>query len=159
MSTFVGRVDVRIDAKGRVFVPAAYRKLLCSESMEMEGVVLVVRKDPYAACLEFFSEEAWVKQEADVNDRLDDWDPIDKQLKRQFLAEVEYLTMDKQGRVLISKRFMEMISLKVEAVWIGQSKGFSLWAREVYEEGRIAVDEFARLMQERMAKKRLVDNK
>ncbi|MBO7724429.1 MAG: cell division/cell wall cluster transcriptional repressor MraZ, partial [Paludibacteraceae bacterium] len=55
MATFIGNIEAKLDAKGRVFVPASYRKLLVCREKEQ----LVVRKDPDMNCLILYPENVW----------------------------------------------------------------------------------------------------
>ncbi|NLZ73905.1 MAG: cell division/cell wall cluster transcriptional repressor MraZ, partial [Bacteroidales bacterium] len=47
MSHFLGNFEAKVDAKGRVFVPAVFRKLLQQKEEEW----LVLRKDIFQDCL------------------------------------------------------------------------------------------------------------
>ena len=49
MQTFVGNIEGRLDEKGRIFVPAAYRKILA----EAESKRIVMRRDTDNECLRF----------------------------------------------------------------------------------------------------------
>jgi MraZ protein len=50
MSTFVGNIDGRLDEKGRIFVPAAYRKILAENGSKR----IVMRRDTDNECLMFY---------------------------------------------------------------------------------------------------------
>ena len=47
MSHFLGNFEAKADAKGRIFVPAVFRKLLQSQ----DETWLVLRKDIFQDCL------------------------------------------------------------------------------------------------------------
>ena len=47
MNQFLGNIEAKVDAKGRVFVPAAFRKLLQLQGEDW----LVLRKDIFQDCL------------------------------------------------------------------------------------------------------------
>ena len=55
MSTFVGNIDGRLDEKGRIFVPAAYRKILAENGSKR----IVMRRDTDNECLIFYPELVW----------------------------------------------------------------------------------------------------
>ena len=44
---FLGNIEAKVDAKGRVFIPANFRKILAEGGEER----LVLRKDVYQDCL------------------------------------------------------------------------------------------------------------
>ena len=48
---FIGNVEAKMDAKGRVFFPASFRKLLQAEGR------LIMRKDIYQDCLVLYPED------------------------------------------------------------------------------------------------------
>ena len=55
---FLGNIEAKIDSKGRVFLPAAFRKELQSAGEES----LVVRKDVFQPCLVLYPESVWNRQ-------------------------------------------------------------------------------------------------
>ena len=44
---FLGNIEAKVDAKGRIFLPAAFRKVMQSSGEEQ----VVVRKDVFQDCL------------------------------------------------------------------------------------------------------------
>ena len=52
MQTFVGNIEGRLDEKGRIFVPAVYRKILS----EADSKRIVMRRDTDNECLMFYPE-------------------------------------------------------------------------------------------------------
>ena len=61
---FFGDFPAKTDAKGRVFLPAAYRKVLAANGEEK----LVMRRDLHQACLVLYPESLW-NQMLDGNGR------------------------------------------------------------------------------------------
>ena len=54
MIRFLGNIEARADAKGRVFIPATFRKQLQAASEER----LIMRKDVFQDCLTLYPERA-----------------------------------------------------------------------------------------------------
>ena len=52
---FLGNSEAKTDAKGRVFLPAVFRKQLQAASQEC----LILRKDTYQDCLVLYPENVW----------------------------------------------------------------------------------------------------
>ena len=52
---FLGTIDSKTDAKGRVFLPASFRKVLSTAGAER----LVLRKDIFQPCLVLYPESVW----------------------------------------------------------------------------------------------------
>ena len=59
MSTFIGNIEARLDEKGRIFVPAAYRKILGEEQSRR----IVMRRDTDNECLIFYPESVWNRKQ------------------------------------------------------------------------------------------------
>lgn len=55
MLNFLGNIEAKIDSKARVFVPAAFRKILQSFSQTS----LILRKDLFQPCLVLYPESVW----------------------------------------------------------------------------------------------------
>ena len=49
MNTFIGHIEARLDGKGRVFIPASYRKILA----EMGSSHIIMRRDTDNECIIF----------------------------------------------------------------------------------------------------------
>lgn len=149
MRTFIGNIDAKFDDKGRVFIPAAYRKILSDE----ESLRLVLRRDTDNACLVFYPERVWNQRVDQLHEALDDWNPEDELLLMQYVSEAELLEPDNQGRVLLNKKNMEHLGAKQDLVFVGMLDRFALWSREQYDERRMDQRELSERIRAKMAKK------
>ncbi|MBQ1874161.1 MAG: cell division/cell wall cluster transcriptional repressor MraZ [Paludibacteraceae bacterium] len=149
MRTFIGNIDAKFDDKGRVFIPAAYRKILSDE----ESLRLVMRRDTDNACLVFYPERVWNQRVDQLHEALDDWNPEDELLLMQYVSEAELLEPDNQGRVLLNKKNMEHLGAKQDLVFVGMLDRFALWSREQYDERRMDQRELSERIRAKMAKK------
>ena len=111
MSTFIGNIEGRLDEKGRIFVPAGYRKILA----EAESKRIVMRRDTDNECLMFYPEQVWNEKVETLRAALDEWNPEDQLILMQFMADAEYLEMDGQGRILLQKKNLETIGPNISA--------------------------------------------
>ena len=66
MIRFLGNIEAKTDAKGRVFIPAGFRRQLQSASEER----LVLRKDVFQDCLVLYPESVWFKTQNQLRRRL-----------------------------------------------------------------------------------------
>lgn len=149
MTTFIGNIEARLDEKGRIFIPAAYRKILA----EYDSRRIVLRRDTENDCLIFYPEEVWNEKVTQLKDSLDEWNPEDEFLLMQFTSDAEFLEMDSQGRVLLQKRNLEQINAQQDVLFVGMMNRFALWAPSVFEERKMQQKDFAALLRQRMAKK------
>ena len=150
MSTFIGKHEAKADAKGRLFIPSAYRKLLPDGEKER----VVIRKDAENDCLVVFPESIWNAKVEDFKSKLDEWNSVDQLLLMQFVSDAEWLDIDSQGRILISKRNLLAIGVEnSDFLFVGMIDRFAIWSKLKYEQARMSTVDFAALLKERMVKK------
>lgn len=123
---FIGNTDAKIDAKGRVFLPAVFRRLLNGAD---EGQI-ILRKDIFQDCLVLYPEDVWNKYIDTLRGRLNRWNKVHQQIYRQFVAEAETVTLDANGRFLLSKRLMSAAGLNKEVKFIGMGDTIEIWDTE-----------------------------
>jgi MraZ protein len=150
MSTFIGKYEAKADIKGRIFIPSSYRKLFADG--EKDRVVL--RKDAENECLIIYPEHVWNVKVDEFKSKLDEWNPTDQLLLMQFVSDAEWLDIDSQGRVLISKKNLNLINIEnSEVLFIGMIDRFAVWSKTRYEQNKMSPTDFAALLKERMMKK------
>jgi len=149
MSTFIGKYEAKADVKGRIFIPSAYRKLLPDGERER----VAMRKDAENDCFVIFPEHVWTKKLDDFKSKLDEWNPTDQLLLMQFASEAEWLDIDSQGRVLISKKNLQAIGVEnAEVLFVGMIDRFAIWSKGRYDQAKMSPSDFAALLKERMMK-------
>ena len=147
MSTFIGKYDAKADVKGRVFIPSVYRRIL----PEGEKERLVMRKDADNDCLVLYPETVWNKKMAELKANLDEWNADDQLLLMQFVSDAEWLDIDSQGRVLISKKYLDLIGIENnEVLFVGMMDRFAAWGKKRYEETKLSSADFAARLREKM---------
>lgn len=150
MSTFIGKYEAKADIKGRIFIPSNYRKLLPDGQKEK----VVMRKDAENDCLIIFPEQVWNEKVDDFKSKLDEWNPVDQMLLMQFVSDAEWLDIDSQGRILISKKNLLAIGIEnAEVLFVGMIDRFAVWSKVRYEQNKMSPTDFAALLKERMMKK------
>ena len=130
MKTFLGKIDAKLDAKGRVFVPSVFRKVLSEEERER----VVVRMEADEKYLLVYPESVWNRQVVELQSKLNEWDSEDQMLLMQFVGDAEVLEFDAQGRVLLPKRLQMRMGLENERVFVGMVDRIAMWNKSVYEE-------------------------
>ena len=136
---FIGNIEAKTDSKGRVFLPACFRRILQSGGCEK----VMLRKDVYQDCLVLYPEESWNEQLNLLRSRLDKWNSKHQMIFRQFVADVEELSIDSNGRILLPKRYMNMAAIKQEVRFIGMDDTIEIWAKEKLEKPFMSPDEFS----------------
>ena len=105
MCRFSGNMDVKVDGKGRLFVPAAFRRALEGDS------TLFLRVDTVSKCAKFYPASEWEKLNAQFMSQLNLWNQSDLRLYRQFSAGVEQVDLDASGRILIQRRNLDLLEI------------------------------------------------
>ena len=134
----LGNIEAKTDSKGRVFLPAAFRK-------ELQGSgsgILVLRKDVWQPCLTLYPESSWDDLMRTLRSRINRWNPLHQQIYRQFLTDVEMVSVDSSGRILIPRRLMEAAGISQTLRFIGMGDYIEMWSGEKTEEPFIKADDF-----------------
>ena len=121
---FLGNIEAKTDAKGRVFLPSVFRKVLQASGEEL----LVLRKDIYQKCLVIYPESVWNEKVDMLKAQLKPWKPSHQQMLRQFISEAEAISLDGNGRFLISKRLQKSAEIDQDVQFIGMDNTIELWS-------------------------------
>lgn len=143
---FLGNIEAKTDVKGRVFLPAAFRKIL-QVSGEEE---LVLRKDVFQDCLVLYPKSVWDAQLDSLRARLNRWSKRDQMVLRTFVSDAEQLSLDGNGRFLIPRRYIEMAEIKQEVSFIGVDDTIEIWASEKTRQPFMEAEEFGSALEELM---------
>lgn len=119
---FTGCIPAKLDAKGRAFFPASFRRLLSETDRE-----LVLKRDVYAPCLVVYPLAAWSAELDALRRRLNRWNPQEAMLFRQFLADAELFTLDSNGRFLIPRRLLDWAGIGRDLTFVGVDDRIELW--------------------------------
>ena len=143
---FLGNSGAKTDAKGRVFLPAIFRKQLQTAAEEC----LIMRKDTYQDCLVLYPESAWNEQMNELRERLNRWDPTHQMVFRQFVSDVEIITLDANGRFLIPKRYLKMAHIEQDVRFIGMDNTIEIWSKETADKPFMTPEAFEKELQKIM---------
>ncbi len=144
MLRFLGNIEAKTDSKGRVFIPANFRKQLQAASEEK----LVLRKDVFQSCLVLYPESVWFKTQNQLRRKLNKWNPKHQAVFRQFVSDTEIMIPDGSGRILIPKRYLQMVGIQNDVRFIGMDNTIEIWAKEKTENPFIESQEFSEALQE-----------
>ena len=143
---FLGNIEAKTDAKGRVFLPATFRKVLQAAGEE----VLVMRKDVHQKCLVLYPESTWNRRMDALLERISEWDDVGQQVLRQYVSEAEVLMLDGNGRFLIPKRYLQMAEIDQSVRFIGLNDAIEIWASEKTAEPFLSQEEFSKRLKQIM---------
>ena len=142
MIKFIGKYNVKIDDKGRVVFPSAFKSLMLSAG----DLRLVVRKDIFEPCLEMYSYSEWERQSEEVKAKLDFFNRDHARFWRAYMANrAEVRPDDKIGRILIPKELLDSIGATKELIFAGNDHKIEIWAKENFDSSEVSQDEMISL--------------
>lgn len=149
MNRFLGNIEAKTDAKGRLFIPAQFRKQIQAASEEK----LIMRKDVFQDCLILYPESVWNQELNELRSKLNKWNATHQLIFRQFVSDVEIIIPDGNGRILIPKRYLQLCSIRSEVRFIGVDDKIEIWAKEKTEHPFMSPEEFGSALEEIMSNK------
>ena len=141
MTTFVGDYPVKIDAKGRVLFPAAFKKQL---AVNANGR-FVVKKDIFERCLVLYSSDEWERQIKIIRSKINPYKKEHARFLREFYKGTAELSLDTNNRLLFPKRLLELVGVSKDIVMAGQDDRIEIWDKAVYEGQEMPENDFASL--------------
>lgn len=146
---FTGNIDAKLDEKGRVFLPATFRKILQKE--EVDGLIL--RRDVFQKCLVLYPDQVWNSQVDAISERVGMFDRKGREALRMFVAGAESINLDGNGRILIPRRYLENAGILSEARFIGVDNTIEIWNPQAADALLSNPDEFADNLESLMIEK------
>jgi MraZ protein len=146
MIRFLGNIEAKADAKGRLFIPVQFRRQLQLTSEER----LIMRKDVFQNCLVLYPESVWNEELNELRLKLNKWNSNHQNVFRQFVSDVEIITPDGNGRILLPKRYLQMAGIQTDVRFIGIDNKIEIWAKEKTEQPFMSSEAFGMALEEIM---------
>lgn len=146
-TNLIGEFECRLDAKGRIMLPAGLKKQIPAES---KGCFVVNRG--FEKCLVLYPMNDWKTISDEVN-RLNLYNRKNREFVRYFYRGATELELDSTNRLLLPKSLLEYASIDKDVVLFAFSNRIEIWAKNLYE--GLLTDEpedFASLAEEVMGK-------
>ena len=112
MDTIVGTYECKVDAKGRLLIPAPLKKQLATSLQN--GFVL--KRSVFQPCLELYPMKEWDLMMLKIN-KLNRFVKKNNDFIRRFTAGVKVVEIDALGRLLIPKDLVSFASISKEVVF------------------------------------------
>ena len=125
LTVFKGTYRHRIDPKGRLPVPAAFRRAL--GAVGAEGLVAT----PLDQCLAVYPLAEWRRLEAQLR-QLPSFSRDVKALTRLLTSRAADCELDVQGRIRLPAPLREAAALRQEAVVVGVLNRFEIWSPDAW---------------------------
>ncbi|MDD6102035.1 MAG: division/cell wall cluster transcriptional repressor MraZ [Clostridiales bacterium] len=120
---FTGKYNHSIDTKGRIIVPAKFKKNIGEEPVVSLGI---------DGCLDIYPRDRWEAFVESLDSLPGNLSKV-RNIRRALMANSTECEIDKQGRILIPQWLREKVGLDKEAVFVGVGKKIELWNKEKFE--------------------------
>lgn len=124
-----GEFRFKVDAKGRVSLPAKFRRVLSTD--------LVVTLNPKDECLYVFEStgfNSWVsKVFKDKFGGYDETDDLHVRLRRKLKARAKDVEIDASGRIMLPAEAREVVGIDKDVAVVGNTGYFEIWDAKRYE--------------------------
>ena len=127
MSQFLGEFECKLDAKGRLMLPAGLRKQM--PEAEREGLVI---NRGFEKHLVIYTRKEWDTIVADLS-KLNQYEKKTRDFIRYFTRGASELSLDAAGRILVPKSLLEYGGMSGDVVLASQFNKIELWAKDAYD--------------------------
>ena len=119
MATFIGDYTCKVDVKGRIILPMAFKKQMPADSQDH----FVVRKDILENCLMLYAKDDWNIQVETIRKRINSFNREHSMFVRNYFMGTAELSLDNNNRILVPKRLMDSIDADRDVVLAGNIGG------------------------------------
>jgi MraZ protein len=146
LNTIVGTYECKVDAKGRLMMPAPLKKQLTASLQD--GFVL--KRSVFQPCLELYPMVEWDAMMKKIN-KLNRFVKKNNDFIRRFTAGVKVVEVDALGRLLVPKDLVTFASISKDVVFSSAVNIVEIWDKDLYEKSISGEDmDFADLAEEVM---------
>ncbi len=138
MAGFIGKERHAVDEKGRLMIPVKFRRKFGQAASSaigggMEGpadLLYIMKKQDHS--IELYEPIIWNDMSKTIS-ALSDFNPEERLLKTLMYESLETVELDRQGRVALSREFLDHAGITRDVVIIGADTKMIIW-----EPGRLS---------------------
>jgi MraZ protein len=127
MLNLLGEYDLRLDAKGRLSLPAGLRKQLDGELQKG----FVINRDVFKQCLVLYPMVEW-EQTQSMMRRLNRFVEKNLEFIRRFMNGATHVELDASDRLLLPKPLMDHAGIGKDIKMIGMVDRVEIWSKEAH---------------------------
>lgn len=155
MMQFSAKYDALIDGKGRVVLPAPFKKSMGGLAEEP----LVIEKDIYKTCLNIYPQKYWNQRLDEIKSRLNQYDESDDELLDELYENFCTILMAPNGRISIPPGFREYAHIVKNVVFVGKGESIRVWDERNYAEAKKERKPLRNMFRERLGNNPLNEQK
>ena len=142
MVKFIGEYSGKVDDKGRIIFPSAFKSLMQNEG----DMRFVIKKDIFEDCLGMYTYSEWERQSEELKAKLNFFNRKHAAFWREYMRNRAIVAPDsKLGRITVPKKLLEAIGVDKEVVFSGNDHKIEIWAKDRYESGAVSEEEIISL--------------
>ena len=130
MRRFRGEAENKVDNKGRVSIPAAFRRILeegdpdWSSGLNPNLVIVYGRRN--RKCLEGYSIGS-IEIVDNLVSNLPRYSKEREILERLLNSQSIYIQLDENGRIILPLKLRKLVEIQTTAVFVGMGEKFQIW--------------------------------
>jgi MraZ protein len=128
MAFLTGEYDCKLDAKGRLVLPAKIKNNL----PESSGNELVIRRG-FEPCLVLYPMVEYKKIFSKIS-ALNEFNAEYRNLQRNFFRGNAIVELDNAGRILLPKNMLAFAGLEKESIVVGMGNRVEIWDASKYDD-------------------------
>ena len=142
MASFIGQYEAKVDDKGRLVFPSAFKALL----PEGELPRLVIKKNIFEDCLEMYTGKEWERQSEELKSKLNFLNKDHAAFWRKYMRDCAEVILDASiGRFAVPRNLLEKIGVTKEVVFSGNDYKIELWAKEKFADSEISDEVYLKI--------------
>lgn len=142
---FRGESVHKVDQKGRVSVPALFRRAIEEGDPDWSPgnnpTFVLIYGMPSGHCLEGYTMEGAARLDEKVS-ALPSFSKARRALERLLNTQSVYVQVDENGRIVLPQRLRDMFALDAEAYFAGMGEHFQIWSPAAYQEDMAGLDDW-----------------
>jgi len=136
MDRFVSTFENKIDAKGRVSVPASFRAVLEQDAIRVDGSLAIYCYPSLDAPALDAGGTRLTQKIDELLEALPDYSDERDELSVALYGDVEFLKIDGDGRIVLPKELREHVGIESKVTFVGLGQKFQIWEPEQFAERR-----------------------
>lgn len=127
MEMLYGEYECRLDAKGRLKIPAQLLRQLGDGG----PMSFFINRSYDTKCLMMYPKDVWEKK-VEILSSLNQYNQDNKKFVRYFFRGVSMLPMDSADRILLPKSFLEWAEVDQDVIVYAYLNNIEIWSKELY---------------------------
>ncbi|TVR39733.1 MAG: division/cell wall cluster transcriptional repressor MraZ [Cryomorphaceae bacterium] len=128
MINLLGEYDCKMDAKGRLMLPAGLKKQLA----DVLSAGFVINRNLHQPCLVVYPQAEWQRLSSKLK-KLNRLVKKNDVIVRKVMGGATPVELDGSGRILVPKSLSDHANLNTEVKVIGSNNTIEIWSKSAYE--------------------------